>query len=65
MARYNSTARAFEDCTKFSVVTQALKDHGFSDTDVRKAAIGCVRRKFAQMHTKLCSPRDCLRDFVK
>jgi len=25
----------FEDCTKFAVVTQALKDHGFSDTDVR------------------------------
>jgi membrane dipeptidase len=25
----------FEDCTKFPVVTQALKDHGFSDTDVR------------------------------
>jgi Membrane dipeptidase (Peptidase family M19) len=26
---------AFEDCTKFPVVTQALKDHGFSDTEVR------------------------------
>ena len=25
----------FEDCTKWPVVTQALKDHGFSDTDVR------------------------------
>jgi membrane dipeptidase len=25
----------FEDCTKFPVLTQALKDHGFSDTDVR------------------------------
>ena len=25
----------FEDCTKFAVETQALKDHGFSDTDVR------------------------------
>jgi len=25
----------FEDCTKFPVVTQALKDRGFSDTDVR------------------------------
>ena len=25
----------FEDCSKFPVVTQALKDHGFSDTDVR------------------------------
>ena len=25
----------FEDCTKFTVVTQALKDHGFSDADVR------------------------------
>jgi membrane dipeptidase len=25
----------FEDCTKFPVVTQALKDHGFSDADVR------------------------------
>jgi membrane dipeptidase len=25
----------FEDCTKFPVVTQALKDHGFSDTDIR------------------------------
>jgi membrane dipeptidase len=25
----------FEDCTKFPVVTQALKDHGFTDTDVR------------------------------
>lgn len=24
----------FEDCTKFPVLTQALKDHGFSDTDV-------------------------------
>jgi membrane dipeptidase len=25
----------FEDCTKWAVVTQALKDHGFSDTEVR------------------------------
>ena len=25
----------FEDCTKFPVVTQALKDRGFSDSDVR------------------------------
>jgi membrane dipeptidase len=25
----------FEDCTKFPVVTQALKDRGFSDTDIR------------------------------
>jgi membrane dipeptidase len=25
----------FEDCTKWAVVTQALKDHGFSDTNVR------------------------------
>ena len=25
----------FEDCTKFPVVTQALKDHGFSDADIR------------------------------
>jgi membrane dipeptidase len=25
----------FEDCTKWPVVTQALKDHGFSDADVR------------------------------
>jgi membrane dipeptidase len=25
----------FEDCTKWPVVTQALKDHGFSDIDVR------------------------------
>lgn len=25
----------FEDCTKWPVVTQALKDHGFSDSDVR------------------------------
>ena len=25
----------FEDCTKWAVVTQALKDHGFSDRDVR------------------------------
>jgi membrane dipeptidase len=25
----------FEDCTKWAVVTQALKDHGFSDNDVR------------------------------
>jgi membrane dipeptidase len=24
----------FEDCTKFPVLTQALRDHGFSDTDV-------------------------------
>jgi membrane dipeptidase len=24
----------FEDCTKWGVVTQALKDHGFSDKDV-------------------------------
>jgi membrane dipeptidase len=25
----------FEDCTKWPVVTQALKDHGFSDSEVR------------------------------
>jgi len=24
----------FEDCTKWVVVTEALKDHGFSDEDV-------------------------------
>ncbi|HKS61004.1 MAG TPA: membrane dipeptidase, partial [Xanthobacteraceae bacterium] len=24
----------FEDCTKFPILTQALRDHGFSDTDV-------------------------------
>lgn len=32
----------FEDCTKWSVVTQALKDHGFSDTDVRNILGGSV-----------------------
>ena len=34
----------FEDCTKFPVVTQALKDHGFSDTDVRNILGGNVLR---------------------
>jgi microsomal dipeptidase-like Zn-dependent dipeptidase len=27
----------FEDCTKFPVVTQAQKGHGFSDTEVRSS----------------------------
>jgi membrane dipeptidase len=34
----------FEDCTKFPVVTQALKDHGFSDTEVRNILGGNVLR---------------------
>ena len=35
----------FEDCTKWAVVTQALKDHGFSDADVQNilwAAMCCA-----------------------
>ena len=34
----------FEDCTKFAVVTQALKDHGFSDADVQNILGGNVLR---------------------
>jgi membrane dipeptidase len=34
----------FEDCTKWPVVTQALKDHGFSDTEVRGILGGNVLR---------------------
>jgi membrane dipeptidase len=34
----------FEDCTKWPVVTQALKDHGFSDADVRNILGGNVLR---------------------
>lgn len=34
----------FEDCTKWPVVTQALKDHGFSDTEVRDILGGNVLR---------------------
>jgi len=34
----------FEDCTKWPVVTQALKDHGFSDGDVRGVLGGNVLR---------------------
>jgi len=34
----------FEDCTKFPVVTQALKDHGFSDADVHNILGGNVLR---------------------
>ena len=34
----------FEDCTKWAVVTQALKDHGFSDTDVQNILGGNVLR---------------------
>ncbi len=34
----------FEDCTKWAVVTQALKDHGFADTDVQNILGGNVLR---------------------
>ena len=34
----------FEDCTKWAVVTQALKDHGFSDIDVQNILGGNVLR---------------------
>jgi membrane dipeptidase len=34
----------FEDCTKWPVVTQALKDHGFSDEEVRGILGGNVLR---------------------
>ena len=34
----------FEDCTKWAVVTQALKDHGFADADVQNILGGNVLR---------------------
>jgi membrane dipeptidase len=34
----------FEDCTKWPVVTQALRDHGFSDSEVRGILGGNVLR---------------------
>ncbi len=39
----------FEDCTKFAVVTQALRDHGFSDMEVSGILGGNVLRLMEQV----------------
>ncbi len=39
----------FENCSKFAVVTQALRDHGFSDTEVRGILGGNVLRLMEQV----------------
>lgn len=39
----------FEDCTKWAVLTQALKDHGFSDTEARGILGGNVLRYMEQV----------------